>query len=510
MIKKFFSLLVCVLITLTALLPTFAAEGDFTITVNDETKQVGLTLATRMYAGSNAEVMVWMPNESYSADADLNAELAYIGQTQVGADQTVSFSFELRDNAPSGRYTAEVLVQGEGLKTKTFDFQNLDKAAHVLAVAQSGNAKEIQKIFNGTDEGSLQDIHVESYQTYADYSDPKKEYVATKIAAAPPADNEALKTQVIAVLNSLSVTETFAAADRPTQKEMLTTYHEMFGFEGYETYQTLSEVEEEKFFTALGPLAEDCDFPEEIATALAGALTAAGKTTTPSKPSTPTRGGGGGGGGGGSTTKMPNMKLNDSLLTVTETKNESAAPFADLAEAQWATVPITVLYDMGYVSGKGDGLFCPNDVITREEAVQMLVKAFNLKAVSLKELPFTDVSKDAWYYETVRIAEQRGVVGGISATEFGAGQNVTRQDLAVMLNKALAATGRKLEKLEDAPEAFADFDTIAGYAQESVTLLQMAEILNGRDNNCFAPNGTATRAEVAKMIYAVLYRFNML
>lgn len=508
MIKKFFSLLVCVLITLTALLPTFAAEGDFTITVNDETKQVGLTLATRMYAGSNAEVMVWMPNESYSADADLNAELAYIGQTQVGADQTVSFSFELRDNAPSGRYTAEVLVQGEGLKTKTFDFQNLDKAAHVLAVAQSGNAKEIQKIFNGTDEGSLQDIHVESYQTYADYSDPKKEYVATKIAAAPPADNEALKTQVIAVLNSLSVTETFAAADRPTQKEMLTTYHEMFGFEGYETYQTLSEVEEEKFFTALGPLAEDCDFPEEIATALAGALTAAGKTTTPSKPSTPTRGGGGG--GGGSTTKMPNMKLNDSLLTVTETKNESAAPFVDLAEAQWATVPITVLYDMGYVSGKGDGLFCPNDVITREEAVQMLVKAFNLKAVSLKELPFTDVSKDAWYYETVRIAEQRGVVGGISATEFGAGQNVTRQDLAVMLNKALAATGRKLEKLEDAPEAFADFDTIAGYAQESVTLLQMAEILNGRDNNCFVPNGTATRAEVAKMIYAVLYRFNML
>lgn len=508
MIKKFFSLLVCVLITLTALLPTFAAEGDFTITVNDETKQVGLTLATRMYAGSNAEVMVWMPNESYSADADLNAELAYIGQTQVGADQTVSFSFELRDNAPSGRYTAEVLVQGEGLKTKTFDFQNLDKAAHVLAVAQSGNAKEIQKIFNGTDEGSLQDIHVESYQTYADYSDPKKEYVATKIAAAPPADNEALKTQVIAVLNSLSVTETFAAADRPTQKEMLTTYHEMFGFEGYETYQTLSEVEEEKFFTALGPLAEDCDFPEEIATALAGALTAAGKTTTPSKPSTPTRGGGGG--GGGSTTKMPNMKLNDSLLTVTETKNESAAPFVDLAESQWATVPITVLYDMGYVSGKGDGLFCPNDVITREEAVQMLVKAFNLKAVSLKELPFTDVSKDAWYYETVRIAEQRGVVGGISATEFGAGQNVTRQDLAVMLNKALAATGRKLEKLEDAPEAFADFDTIAGYAQESVTLLQMAEILNGRDNNCFVPNGTATRAEVAKMIYAVLYRFNML
>ena len=75
---------------------------------------------------------------------------------------------------------------------------------------------------------------------------------------------------------------------------------------------------------------------------------------------------------------------------------------------------------------------------------------------------------------------------------------VTRQDLAVMLDRWQQAQGVELDQTGEAP-AFADNDQIAAYAAESVYRMQKAGVINGIDGS-FQPKGTATRAQLCKML----------
>ncbi|UKI38647.1 MAG: S-layer homology domain-containing protein [Clostridiales bacterium] len=56
----------------------------------------------------------------------------------------------------------------------------------------------------------------------------------------------------------------------------------------------------------------------------------------------------------------------------------------------------------------------------------------------------------------------------------------------------------------DAQNSFADADDIAPYAKEAVSYLNSIKIVNGDENGRFNPNGTATRAESAQMIYNII------
>lgn len=68
------------------------------------------------------------------------------------------------------------------------------------------------------------------------------------------------------------------------------------------------------------------------------------------------------------------------------------------------------------------------------------------------------------------------------------------------------AIGDKLSK-NNSGEAFADDASIADYAKTAVYLLKENGVINGRGENTFAPNGTATRAEAAKIIYTLKTTF---
>lgn len=512
MAKKWISLLMCTVLMLLCAVPALAAEEpSMTITVNDSTKAVQISVPTTAYDGSIANFVVWLPGFGTAIEgADLNAETAFIGQAAVSGGKAEA-AFTLRDNAPSGSYTAAVMIQGDAMpKTQSFNFQDVNKAAYVLGVAQTGDSAAIMAAFAGDANGSLNDVSVEGYKVYMGYSDSdnaRRQYVADYIAANRPTDLADLKTKVLAAEDRIAKVASLLAADRTNRKAMIETDHALFQFTDYATYQAKASDTDfiEKFYTELGTLLAGCVFPEDVSLALAGAMTAAGlqpPSVTPSTPQgTQTTGG----------ISSGSLKLDkDVIPEISGETNQAEYPFADFGEAEWAAVPITVLYDRGVVKGKTETAFCPNDVITREEALQMLVKAFKIKAVSITDLPFSDVTRSNWFYESVRIAEQRGIVKGISGTEFGTGLPVSRQDLAVMIMNTLSVMGKSLGETETAPKAFSDAEQIASYAQKAVSNLQAAGILNGRDNNCYVPEGTATRAEVAKIIYSVLYMFNML
>ena len=98
---------------------------------------------------------------------------------------------------------------------------------------------------------------------------------------------------------------------------------------------------------------------------------------------------------------------------------------------------------------------------------------------------------------------ENGIVSGISESEFGVGANITRQDMAVML--ANAAYGRN-NVAYNGQLSFADSNNIAVYAKNAVGMLCEAKVISGYEDGSFMPEGCATRAEAAQMIYKLINR----
>lgn len=215
-------------------------------------------------------------------------------------------------------------------------------------------------------------------------------------------------------------------------------------------------------------------------------------------------GNGGGGGGGNSGVKGTSTTMNGQYQSVS---GEAAAPrkidipFVDIEDIEWASPAIIALADKGIVAGKGDGYFMPNDNITREEFVKILVNAMGYGNESYKGNVFADVTEEDWFCSFVNIAYTKKLVNGIGDDMFGTGQLISRQDMVVMLYNAL-----KMREAELPPgEAdFDDKDKVAEYAVNAVDTLYTMGVVNGVSDSEFDPLGNATRAQAAKVVYGLL------
>lgn len=220
------------------------------------------------------------------------------------------------------------------------------------------------------------------------------------------------------------------------------------------------------------------------------------------------KGGSSGGGGGsssgggnsyigsigvvGSTVSTPNSNPSKDEIAVTE--------FADLDQASWAAVAIMALANKGIVSGRSTTEFAPNDSITRAEFAKILVGAFNIPLIA-GSAGFTDVPDDAWYAQYVNTCYSAGIITGYDSTTFGPNDLVTRQDMAVMVMRAVNLKGLTVEAVNEKID-FADADEIAAYAADAIATLQQGGIINGMTEDTFAPSETATRAQAAKILYS--------
>ncbi|MDY4214408.1 MAG: S-layer homology domain-containing protein [Eubacteriales bacterium] len=212
--------------------------------------------------------------------------------------------------------------------------------------------------------------------------------------------------------------------------------------------------------------------------------------------------GGGKGGSGGTIggtkgySTVPNKDKDD-------IKNEQLNyyVFDDLDSVSWARDAICKLAEMDVLRGKEYKLFYPNDNITREEFVKMLAVAYKLDSEN-RTAKFADVNADDWFMPYVAAAFESGIVKGVSDDMFGTGQNITRQDLAVMAyNAALKA---EVKFSDDNVQKFSDDGEISDYAKAAVYALKSQDVINGIDGKNFAPQDTATRAEAAKILYSLI------
>ena len=113
--------------------------------------------------------------------------------------------------------------------------------------------------------------------------------------------------------------------------------------------------------------------------------------------------------------------------------------FSDVAADAWYAPGVAWAANGGITGGVGGGLFAPDRVTTRGEAVTFLYKAMGSPADKADSNPFTDVSDSDWFYAPVMWAVKAGVTAGVSADKFGINEPCTREQFVTFLYKAVGA-----------------------------------------------------------------------
>jgi len=176
--------------------------------------------------------------------------------------------------------------------------------------------------------------------------------------------------------------------------------------------------------------------------------------------------------------------------------------FDDVAPSHWAYRTLKVMSALHLVNGTSEGAFDPGRLTTRAEFTAMLARALGLQATG-KPLPFTDVNTASWYADSVSAAYESGLISGRSAAEFAPSGLLTREEMAVLLVRALTYGGQSRQPAAD-PATPTDLGQISAWAANAVGEALNTGLMQGIGAGKFAPQAHATRAETVQALYNLL------
>ena len=203
--------------------------------------------------------------------------------------------------------------------------------------------------------------------------------------------------------------------------------------------------------------------------------------------------------------RLVSVKALDQNLAAVEYKIGSGLikTFTDLTGFEWARMQIEALTALGIIKGTSETTFSPGMNITRADFICLLVRSLEFTADV--DSNFIDVSLSDYFYEEVGIARKLGITLGVGNNRFKPRENITRQDIMVLVSRALKMKGILPDEQVSDLSMFSDSGEVAPYALNSVAQLVREGIILGNKGRVF-PRGTATRAETAVIMYRILHR----
>ncbi len=168
----------------------------------------------------------------------------------------------------------------------------------------------------------------------------------------------------------------------------------------------------------------------------------------------------------------------------------------------WYESPASFVLARGIMNDV-NGLFMPKNSITRADLAFYLSNMSD-QSSEVSSNKFSDISTNHPYKKSINWAYSAGLIKGYEDGTFKPDQVITRQELAVMLNRYTQIIGKSYMPRVNKKESFKDDHKISSFAKESVSSLQQANVIGGRGNGYFVPGDHVTRAECAKMIQAVM------
>jgi hypothetical protein len=176
----------------------------------------------------------------------------------------------------------------------------------------------------------------------------------------------------------------------------------------------------------------------------------------------------------------------------------SAQQFFNDTKGHWAEAYINQLYQTDVVSGKSEGIFDPDGLITRAELTKIALLAFGHSVnTDVDTHPFSDVPRNSWFAPYVEEAKRLGFVSGYETGGFGPNDYVNR---AAALKILLGAADVEME------ETVVSFPDVPGdsWFADYIGVAKVNDIVSGYSDGNFHPERNITRAQVAKMVVKIL------
>jgi hypothetical protein len=187
--------------------------------------------------------------------------------------------------------------------------------------------------------------------------------------------------------------------------------------------------------------------------------------------------------------------------------------FEDVKDGAWYYDAVNFAVDHNLFNGTSETMFSPDARMTRAMLVTVLYRMDQASTASaatgsaitgsaVTANSFSDVKPGQWYSEAVAWADACGITEGIGNGLFGTNNNVTREQLATILNHYAEYKGYDVTKTAEIA-AFTDAGSISSWAQTAMRWANAEGLISGRTTDTLVPGGSASRAEVA----IILQRF---
>ncbi|MEF2246928.1 S-layer homology domain-containing protein [Paenibacillus sp. IITD108] len=175
--------------------------------------------------------------------------------------------------------------------------------------------------------------------------------------------------------------------------------------------------------------------------------------------------------------------------------------FVDVPPSHWAYQGVKVLSAKHIIKGISDADYAPARQVTRAEMAALLNRTLGLSVQ--QKAGFADVDPAAWYADDVAALAEAGIIKGVSETIFEPDRMVTREEMAVMLVRAYKVN-RSVADESPLEIVFEDQSQISEWAADSVLVAYQLGLIQGNEKKQFHPKSSATRAEMAQVIYNFL------
>ena len=199
------------------------------------------------------------------------------------------------------------------------------------------------------------------------------------------------------------------------------------------------------------------------------------------------------------------------LVTVTVddmVEPEKPFPFEDVFKGQWYYEYVDEAYQLGLMTGATETLFKPTVSMNRGMVAIVLHRMEGAEEVAYAPI-FPDVYDKQYFTTAVMWAKQTGIITGYNNGTFMPLKNVTREEMATMIQRFAKYKGLDVASSKDITY-FKDYADISTYAKAPIQWCVENGVLSGKfEGTKVDPLGTATRAECAKMLvqaYKVIYK----
>ena len=203
-------------------------------------------------------------------------------------------------------------------------------------------------------------------------------------------------------------------------------------------------------------------------------------------------------GNGKYTFTMPASRVEIKASFTKEEHRCASEGFTDVDVEQWYHEAIDYVVDQGMMKGVEQDVFAPGSDLTRGMLAQVL---YNLEGTPdiRKPSPYTDVAQDAWYTDAVTWAADKGIVTGYGEGLFGPEDPVTREQMAAILYRYAVLKGYDMTAAGSL-NGFEDGADVSSWAEKAMEWAVGIKLLSGKGDGILDPTGTATRAEVAQIL----------